>query len=543
MKRSIVVHPFLFAAFPIVFSLANNMDQFLVNVSIGPLLVMFALVLSCWLLLGLILRSWTKAGLIISLFLLLFFSYEAIYYQIRDYAVAAGLSRIGTRKILVAAWVILFVAGAYWLARVRRDLRNPTYIADVISACAVGITLVNVGAYELRAGSVSSGGALARVTAGNQDLGQSPSLPDIYYVILDGYASSDILEEIYDYDNEPFLDDLTHMGFYVAGDSRTNYCQTALSLASSLNMQYLDGLVDRVGPDHGRRAPLLPLVHNNEVLAFRRERGYVTVVFASGWSITEIRGADIYMSPRWSPDEFQTALLDMTPLPFVMDQLGGVGAYDLHRERILYTFDHLADFSQEEAPVFVFAHVMIPHPPFVFGPDGEEINPDHPYSLNDANSLIGKRGFTRDEYLDGYRDQLVFANTKVQSALEAILSRSVEPPIIILQADHGPGSLLDWEDPGNTYLKERMSILNAYLIPSGNYGQLNDHITPVNTFRVVFNAYFGTDLELLPDESYFSTWSRPYAFVKVTEELQGAVGARGLDRPARRLRCAAKSEQ
>lgn len=115
MKRSIVVHPFLFAIFPIAFSLVNNIDQFLVSVSFGPLLAVSGVVLLWWLLLGFVLRSWSTAGLIISLFVLLFFSYEAVYDEIRDYAVSAGLSRIGTRQALVAAWVSLFAEGAYWL--------------------------------------------------------------------------------------------------------------------------------------------------------------------------------------------------------------------------------------------------------------------------------------------------------------------------------------------------------------------------------------------------------------------------------------------
>jgi hypothetical protein len=464
--------------------------------------------------------------LIISLFLLLFFSFECFYYEIRDYAVAAGASRIGIRRSLVAAWVVLFVAGAYWLARTRRDLRNLTNVANAISACAVGISLVNVGVYELRAGSDSSGGALACVIADHKDLDQSTSLPDIYYIILDGYASSSIVEEVYDYDNAPFVDHLTSIGFHVAGDSRANYCQTALFLASSLNMQYLDGLADRVGPDHQRLAPLLSLVHNNEDFAFLKEHGYVTVVFATGWSITDIRGADVYMSPRWTLNEFQTAVLDMTPLPFVMGQVGAVDEYDLHRERILCAFDHLGDFTQEEAPVFVFAHIMMPHPPFVFGPDGEETTPDYPYSLHDASSLIRKRRLTRDEYVAGYRDQLAFANSNVQPALEAIISRSVDPPVIILQSDHGPGSLLNKEDLYSTYLKERMTILNAHYLPDGGDAQLYEETTPVNTFRVVLNAYFDTDLELLEDESYFSTWSHPYVFINVTDEVAAEIGGR-----------------
>lgn len=419
--------------------------------------------------------------------------------------------------------MILFGSGVYWLVPMRRDLRNLNNVANVISACAVGISVVNVGMYGLRAGSVSAGGALASVTEVRKDLDRSSSHPDIYYIILDGYASSSILEEVYDYDNGPFLDHLTSLGFHVTADSRANYCQTAFSLASSLSMQYLDSLAERVGSDYQRLAPLLSAVHNNELFAFLKEHGYVTVVFATGWSMTDIRGADVHISPRWTPDEFQTAVLDMALLPFVMDQVGGVDEYDLHRQRILYGFDHLADFTQEEAPVFVFAHMMIPHPPFVFGPDGEETNPDYPYSLHDASSLIRKKRLARDGYVDGHRDQLVFANSKVQSALEAIISRSKEPPVIILQSDHGPGSLLNKEDLYSTYLRERMSILYAYFLPDGGDAQLYEEITPVNTFRVVLNSYFGTDLALLEDESYFSTWSHPYAFIDVTDEVAAEV--------------------
>jgi len=120
----------------------------------------------------------------------------------------------------------------------------------------------------------------------------------------------------------------------------------------------------------------------------------------------------------------------------------------------------------------------------------------------------------------------MFANSKVQSALEAIISRSVEPPVIILQSDHGPGSLLNKEDLRSTYLKERMSILNAYYLPDSGDAQLYEEITPVNTFRVVLNSYFGTDLELLGDESYFSTWSHPYVFINVTDDVAAEVGGR-----------------
>jgi hypothetical protein len=521
MKQRLVVHPVLFAIFPSLFVLANNMDQFELSVAVIPILTAACFALLIWWLLSLVLKSKTRAALIVSLFFLLFFSYEAVYMEIRSLALSAGLSRIGTRRYLLATWGMVFTAGTYLLVRTRRELDTVTSIVNVASACLIAISLVNIIAYELNARAAEwGGGEVTSMVVTPPASGDTTSFPDIYYIIVDGYARADILEEIYHHDNTELLDYLEGRGFFVAGTSNANYCQTALSLASTLNLQYLDVLAERLGADYGRRGPLSRMIHNSEVSQFLRQHGYEIVVFASGWSITDIRSADVYIAPRWSPDEFQTAVIDMTPLPWVLDQLGIGDEYSLHRDRILYTFDHLADFSRLRAPVFVFAHILAPHPPFVLGPNGEEITPDYRYRLADGDSLIGPLRISREEYVQAYRDQLMFVNTKVEQALEVILSQSEDPPVVILQSDHGPGSLLHWEDPEKTCLKERLAILNAYYLPDTGGAQLYDGITPVNTFRVVFNQYFGTDLELLRDEVYFSTWSHPYQFTNVTDEVR-----------------------
>jgi len=125
-----------------------------------------------------------------------------------------------------------------------------------------------------------------------------------------------------------------------------------------------------------------------------------------------------------------------------------------------------------------------------------------------------------DEFIEGYRNQLAFVNKRLQIAIDEILLQSSHPPIIIVQADHGPDARLDfgWKIQ-NTYLPERMSILNAYYFPDQDYEALYEDITPVNTFRIIFNNYFGTDYELLGDKSYFSRWNSPYLFVDVTDEV------------------------
>ena len=105
------------------------------------------------------------------------------------------------------------------------------------------------------------------------------------------------------------------------------------------------------------------------------------------------------------------------------------------------------------------------------------------------------------------------------AAIDRLLVRSTEPAIIIVQADHGPDAEMDpnWRI-NNTNLSERMSIFNAYYFNDQDYSTLYEGITPVNTFRVVLNKYFGAGLELLVDRVYFSTWNAPYSFTDVTAE-------------------------
>ncbi len=89
----------------------------------------------------------------------------------------------------------------------------------------------------------------------------------------------------------------------------------------------------------------------------------------------------------------------------------------------------------------------------------------------------------------------------------------------MLQADHGPGAWLQWDSVEKTCLWERTAIFNAYYLPDAGAEILYPDITPVNTFRVIFNTYFGTDLPLLEDRIYFSSWNRLYDFIDVTDRV------------------------
>jgi hypothetical protein len=200
------------------------------------------------------------------------------------------------------------------------------------------------------------------------------------------------------------------------------------------------------------------------------------------------------------------------------------------RLRITYLLDHLPDIARDSQPTFTFAHLVCPHPPMIFGPHGEEIGTEHEryerFML--TNDRANGRYRKPEDFARAYKDQSIFITRRIQETIDRILAESPEPPIIIVQSDHGSELNLDMESVRNTDLHERMSILNAYYFPGGRYEGLYDSISPVNSFRVVFNTFFGAKLPLLPDRSFFSTWSDPYRFIDVTDEVRsgGASGSR-----------------
>jgi hypothetical protein len=179
------------------------------------------------------------------------------------------------------------------------------------------------------------------------------------------------------------------------------------------------------------------------------------------------------------------------------------------------------DIAPIGSPTFAYIHLVMPHPPFIFTEEGEYIPQDIPlyWGVKDAEWKLFE-GRSAEDYVRYYTNQLIYADKRILESVENILAYSPEPPIVILQSDHGPASLLDWANPTDAAVQERMSILNAYYFPKQDYSILYKTITPVNTFRIVFNEYFGTNYEFLEDKNYFSTWLAPYQFRDVTEIVE-----------------------
>ncbi len=230
-------------------------------------------------------------------------------------------------------------------------------------------------------------------------------LPDIYYIILDGYGRSDVLADLYGIDNTEFLRFLEQQGFYVADDARCNYSKTILSLASALNMQYLDEIVESQGVHSADRQPLIDMIQDSLVARSLRTAGYQTVGFETGYPPTELADADVYLSDpggassasplEWAArgvNEFEILLLQTTALRPALDKISEGQSlarslisqpYRDHHRRVLFTLEQLPRVSQIQGPQFVFVHILVPHPPFVFGRNGEEVVQTRPFRLMD----------------------------------------------------------------------------------------------------------------------------------------------------------------
>jgi len=323
-------------------------------------------------------------------------------------------------------------------------------------------------------------------------------LPDIYYIVLDSYTRQDALKEFWDYDNSEFIDYLTSKGFYVASKSRSNYFGTILSLPSSLNMQYINYLSDRVSP---RDVTVLgKMIANSEVSRFLKSKGYRYILVSD----EGIGGGDMDKYAEVLQykgvfgikiSSFARSLIKTTALqPFAFY----FGVYSTKEKEILYVFDTVADIPSIKEPTFVLAHVCSPHPPFIFDRNGNLVKPSIFRKQDPEERALQEH--------PAYLEQLIFITKKVETLIDELLSKSDVPPVIILQSDTGPDRYM--RQPGSelteeTFMKEKMKILNAYLLPDNGKQLLYESVTPVNSFRIVFNLYFDTDYELLKDESYY----------------------------------------
>jgi hypothetical protein len=395
------------------------------------------------------------------------------------------------------------------------NVASVVLIAMVVLQYATGVSAAAVADATkgaTAAPSASTAGPAAKEPASSA----AGYLPDFYYVILDGYARADVLREKYGFDNGEFLRALEERGFSVNDSSSANYNWTFLSLASSLNFDYVDQLIGATDPRQTDRSTAYQAVRDNAAARFLRERGYRFLHLRSTWGATlENPYADeaIDCQRTLLVDEFLQTLVDTSWLKVLQSRASG----DLARCH-LANLATLASMGARPGPKLVFAHFVPPHHPYLFDRDGNVIR--HADLSNQFE--FQKRLWERK---DLYIDQLVFMNGRILAAIDRILAASPRPPVIILQSDHGPNITQGLS--GREHRRVRMANFAAYLTPGAPDGLLPSDTAPVNQFRHLFNFYFDAGMEILPVRNFYSPYALPFDWREITGEIQGRGGVAG----------------
>ena len=518
-KKFNIIHPILIAIFPVFLVYYQNIHLLLLEGLIFPTLIILSVAIALWYGIKIILKNTVKSALISSLYTFLFFSYGHVFIVIQPNIAQEFLTSI--HVILLVSYTIIIVLGTYYIVKTNRKLNNLTTITNAMSITALVFIFFNIGMYNFENYNYN----LQEENTDPIILGNTlEKTPDIYYIIMDEYAPLRTLESFYDYDNSDFIKFLEEKGFYVTKNSHSNYAQSATSISSALNMKYLNYLSDVVKESKDQKI-LYQMLDNNLVMRNFKSAGYQVYNFDSGaWATRSLNIADENLCSKNQTTDFrtlyqikQTSILRAFDM-FVKEPTSRI-FHQQHRDTILCQFGEITKIKQiTEEPVFVFMHVLTPHEPFVFGPNGEEV--DYKYTLGpNVETPFGptyKFGLTPSEEIKAYRDQVIYVTKILRQTIDNLLENSDNPPIIIIQSDTGPTINF----PGITKKESdigRMSIFNAYYFPNKEYNLLYDDVTPVNSFRIVFDSQFQTNYGLLEDKSFFSTYEKLYRFIEITD--------------------------
>lgn len=451
--KKVIWNSYLFVLYPLLYIYANSYEDVSFIDTIIPIIVG----LSITFFLVLFLRKWTtweKASIIVSIFWILFFSYSVTH----DLIIEVGMStQIIRHRYLSLLWLFIQCGAIYYVLCSKHSFVRVSKALTLMGCylnCYALFQISNAAItyqYEFNDNNeVSDQYALL----------SKSQFPDIFYIVLDEFASKEQAKSFYNYDITPFEQFLTLKGFYIASESKSKYALTKLSLATSLNMEYPKENTD-----------IYQAVRQNKVVSYLKTKDYKYIHIGPLFKYTKFNQfSDVSYNPFIVGNHFITEILMNSFLKALYEP------WTVDRKFILTTFYALEQSVNYQSPKFVFAHIMCPHAPFVFKDNGDSL----PYA--DASNWKDK---------SVYLGQYIFVMRSIEKIINVILEQNRTPPVIIIQSDHGVRV-----DPNESNAHK---IFNAYYIPNGRMQQLTQDINPINTFRVVFNYYFNAKMPLIPN--------------------------------------------
>lgn len=471
--------------------------------------------------------------------LFLFFIFNRIWRspQLSGLATLTSLALLfPNAAITVPAYLIIVVAGIgfvvlkIWRRRektVREAIRLPanfTYAANIVAVAMILAVGAQQGYFDYKiqakARSVS---AKTYATIGNAVTARpSGALPNIVHIVLDGYSRADVLQSVYHFDNSTFLDALRRRGFRIAEKATTPYNQTLLVMSSIFALRpvtrFVAATIKHEDMDTTRRM-LAQSVQNSAVFKVLSDLGY------------DLRSTpSAYLPLQWNKivkADGHPAAIEHFGLPgtyvFSYDLLHGSPIFRSLSEQLFRDSFSVAAVNRQNLsnvpkrrfrptgnrPLFIYQHIIAPHPPFDITADGKpRVFPDVPRGLSDGSDFfLGDKG-KQALYRQGYVDKLRYINKAVLTQIDRLKKALPGPLIIIIHGDHGGGLHFDQYNKSDTCVHERFSpLLAVYGTDPAVSSQFSDDFNIINMYRAIFRALLKVDLPNLPDRSTFINWN------------------------------------
>jgi hypothetical protein len=331
--------------------------------------------------------------------------------------------------------------------------------------------------------------------------------PNVLHVIVDGYAHSKTLAALAGLDNSGFERELAQRGFVVVEKAASNYPTTYLSLAGTLNMDYV-ALPET--PYADRRKFYLVIGGAGSAVAGFRSAGYSYLHSGSGWGAAWCSGRedlclnrDNELRDRLGEAGFK--VVRMTPL-----RAWAGGEEVLAKRGGIESIQQSLGSMYLRQPFYAFAHSLPPHPPYFVRADCAERKP------------VGALHDWADP--GAYRETVLCLNRKLVQLVDAVLSRDAEA-MIVLQADHGSGfnarmftvPIDQWTKP---MVEERFRTFLAIRAPSSCRQWIRDDLTGVNVLRFVAGCLQQRTPDYLPNRFFAAAYDSSEEFGKVAELRQ-----------------------
>ncbi len=469
------VYIYLFSIYPILFLYDQNIKEVAFGEILAPMIMAIASTTLLWFFFGFFYKNKGKRALAVLVVLLLIF-----YYKLISDALDETIGRLGKPLANLPPYVLVFACLLlllFWLRKSKHAFRHSGKILNTIMLLLLAWNLGGILIHHLGNADVKNARAYLKKTE-FQKISPPSFKPDIYCFILDEFASLETIKDVFHYDHSRFAERLQTAGFFIARQSRGLYIWTPEAIAALLNMEKVP-----------EKADSSVLIDQNKVTHFLKGQDYRIFDFPYK-GLTALADSEkhfIYAPESTSIffNDFYKTLIDMSVFyGWAEKWQNDEDKYSqFFRKRILYVFEQMPAIVKMAGPKFVLVHLFSPHTPFVFDRQGGMVAPEHGTDYSD-----------RKYYLEQY----LYISRRVAETMEMILKNSATPPIIVALSDHGyRGS---FRKPllhvvANT---EKKKIFLSLYLPGYAYGNLDDRLSPLNVFRIIFNHYFGQNLPEVP---------------------------------------------